>query len=164
MENHTEYLPDWALVPSNAINGAIEHYFENLTVSPADEEGIMFISQMLEAIEPWLFLTEQSMTHIKTSIESNIKNVNLIYSLTTLFELRMSQTTQERSEYIRRLAMAFTSPGKGPSSIVPEDYALRVPGVEENINMLTSNRFLVMIATMVMFMNTNLLAARLPGK
>lgn len=158
-------LPHWAVGPKKAIDDAIYHYFENLVTSPRSEEEIIFLSKLIESIEPWLFMTDPSLNSIHDQIESDIKNVNLIYSLTSLFDIRFNPNDPAvLKDYIDRLAAAFGSPGHGEFSMVPGEYASRVPDVRAMADLLSCNKHLVMLGTLVMFFDTNILAAALPSK
>lgn len=158
-------LPAWAIGPKNAIDGAIHHYFENLVTSPRLENEIMVLSQLIETIEPWLFMTEPSLENIRKLITTDIANVNLFFTLTTLFDIRFNtMNPQTLYDYNHRLAMAFSSPGSGDMSTVPTEYSNRIQDVETMINLFGSNRHLVMLGTMILFFDTNILAAALPAK
>ena len=142
-----------------AIDDAIDHYFTNLTDGDKKEKEITFLADLITQIEPWLMYTGDSLENIYKLIEDTPEKTNLIYTLTMLFYQRYIPDEQ----YIYNLANAAAvgSYRTAKMSFMPMEYHDRIPSMSAVIDFLNNNRSLVMIATVISYFETSILAANL---
>lgn len=142
-----------------AIDDAIDHYFTNLTDGPKKEKEITFLADLITQIEPWLMFTGDSLDNIYKLISDTPEQTNLIYSLTMLFNQRYIPD----DNYIRQLAnSAVVGTYKDARmSFMPPEYHDRIPTYQAIVDLMENNRSLVMIATIVSYFETSILAANL---
>lgn len=147
----------------DAINEAVTHYFENqLSDSQEIVDAATYLTELISTTQLWLFFTEGTQEHIQSLFIQDISKVNIIMTITTIFNQRINAGNDRYLEYIRTLATSCTVNGlQGESSLLPKEHSNRMQSFEEAVSMLRCNPHLVMLLTMLMYMDAGVVAAPL---
>lgn len=142
-----------------AINTAVEHYFDNLTEGEQQINEATAIGELIQMSQPWLFSTEQALTTFSDTVHASPLMMNLIQNLTVLFYINFNADNLEVEEYNRRLADSLCVIGNptNPSIILNDNYRKRVPQFETTHKILAANRFVVTMITIVLFLQTGII-------
>jgi hypothetical protein len=150
---------------SKAINEAFEHYFVNLASGDEKIHEAKFVAELIQNTQPWLFFTEESMEALVNSIYKDVLYINFIYTMTAIFKQRYVGTTQHYEEYVGHIAESFNVQDNSDEnlSMMSRDYRDRLVKPEGVRMMLQNNRMLVMIVSLISYLDTNILAQALGG-
>jgi hypothetical protein len=148
-----------------AINEAFAHYFVHLASGDEKIHEAKFVAELIQSTQPWLFFTEEAMEALMNSIYKDVLYINFIYTLTTLFRQRFVGTNKHYEEYIGHVADAFNVQENVDESMsmMSRDYRDRLVKPEGVRIMLQNNRMLVMIVSLVAYLDTNILAQAVGG-
>lgn len=147
-------------VASNAVNGAMSHYFVNLATGEEKVEEAKFIAEVLMQTQGWLLFTEESLQNLHDVTYKDTLYINLIYTLTSLFRTRFVLSEVEYQQYLEHLAQAYdVKESADPRlSFMSPEYSARIPDPATVLNLLRNNRHLVMMASFFTYGDPNILA------
>lgn len=146
-------------VAKHAIDEAYEHYFIHLTAGEQKIEEIKAVAEMIMMMQPWLFFTETALEKLQEFIYTNSQRINLVYSLTALFRQRFTLEEEDYKKYIDHLATSFNTQECEAAnlSMMAVKYQERLTKPEMIQVLLQNNRPLVMLASTMLYFDTNIL-------
>ncbi|BAQ02575.1 hypothetical protein AVU38_gp047 [Ralstonia phage RSL2] len=148
-------------VAQNAINGAMHHYFHNLTIKGENRfNEASFLGEVLLQTQGWLVFTEDSMQNLYDMIYKDTLYINLVYTLTSLFRTRFTLPEEDYQALIVHLAQAYnTKEADDPKlSFMGAEYRSRIPDPDAVISILKNNRYLVMFAVFFTYGSPEIIA------
>jgi hypothetical protein len=147
-----------------AINDAMSHYFINLASGGEKIDEAKFIAAFLQMAQPWLFFAEASLGAVQDFIMKDVLHINLVNTLTALFYNRFTLGRENYEAYIKHLSQSFFTQEASDfkQSFMAEEYRNRLIDPETIEMLLLNNRSLVMLVSIVLYFETQLLADVLP--
>lgn len=149
-----------------ALNSGVEHYFHHLSSGENKKDEAVFIAETMKSSQVWLFFTEGSMDALRSSIYKSQLFIDLVYNLSTIFHQRFLAGEEDYKTYVKHLSWAFDSAfseADGLSLMAPE-YRDRLVAAENTETLLASNRPWVFLATMILYLDTNIIIEALQAK
>lgn len=149
-----------------AIDDTFAHYFVHLSSGQDKVEEAQFIVEMLQMLQPWLLFTEGTLEAVHSFLYKDQLHINLIYSLTAIFRQRFAVENGEYDLYVKHIANSFDTKEctNEKESLMSEEYRNRLMPISSVESLLKNNRPLVMLATMMLYLDTNILAHALDPK
>lgn len=153
-------LADINEVARNAINGAFAHYFQNLASGEDKLHEAKFSAEVLQMIQPWLFFTEEAMEAMLDFIYKDTLHINFVYTMTALFRQRFVLEKEDYERYVRHIADSFYTQENEDEklSMMAKEYRERLISPESIEMMMKNNRLLVMLITMSLYLDTNIVS------
>jgi hypothetical protein len=153
-------------VAEKAIDDAFAHYFVHLASGQDKIDEAKFIAELLQMLQPWLFFSEGTLEATHDFIYKDQLHINLIYSLTAIFRQRFAVDVEECNLYVKHIANSFDTKEctNEKESLMSEEYRNRLMAPSSVESLLKNNRPLVMMATAMLFLDTNILALALDPK
>lgn len=147
-----------------AIEEAIMHYLDNqLSDTKEIETAVEYLTEMIGSVQLWLFFTEGTQEHINTLVFRDPFTINTIMTITTLFIQRLGPLHPGvDAAYRDTLVNACTTLGnRNDTTLMPREYSDRIQPADEAKIMLRDNPHLLMILSMLMYLDVSLIAALL---
>jgi hypothetical protein len=153
-------------VAEKAIDDAFAHYFVHLASGQDKLFEAKFIAETLQMIQPWLFFTEEAMEELINFIYKDTIHINLVFTLTAMFRQRFTLETEDYDRYVKHIAQSFFTQDNEDDklSMMPKEYRDRLTNPDAIEMMMKNNRMLVMLITMALYLDTNILATALVSK
>lgn len=158
-------LQEITKVVSDAVNGAINHYFYNMVAGPDKADEAQFIAEFMQQTQLWLFFTEEAMEELHKTIYKSDIQINLVYSLSVLFHQRVTISEEDYARFVKHLTWSVDAKfaEEDPLSIMASQYRERIPNAENIEVFLRSNRPWVFLCCMASYLETSNLVAALAG-
>lgn len=137
-----------------AINDALVHYLSNLMSEEKQQQTAEWIVDTLQMIQPYLMLTEPALVALmKRVLSTTGLGYEITMNLTVLFHQYFQVTDANIETYINATVASmdmFREENK-EDELVPMEYRSRHAKREDMLNLLKSNKFLVMYLTLVLY-------------
>lgn len=142
-----------------AVNESVLHYFKNMTMGDEKYNELIFITEYLSEVQPWLFFSEQSLIDIRNKILKDTLHVNLVYNLTLLFRAYLCMTEGEYQTLVQHLADSLSTAQASDTeqSLMAKQYLTRMPDRDSINNLMDNNRSHVMLICLTLFLDTDIL-------
>lgn len=142
-----------------AINESLTHYFGNLAYGEGLKSEVGYLVELLKNLQGWLLFTETSQEEIQTELLRDSLRVNLVYTLTALFNARFVVTDMEYASFVDHIAKSFNIQACSTEEmlLMPKQYSERLMDFEGIKNILMNNKWLVMLTCFYLYVDTAIL-------